>query len=107
MIKRIKNWYKRTKFLILDMGDNIEGLAQIGHFLAGVVCADWFSWQGCLVLSGGWVFPKEIILDPRSPENASFLPQGKWYGKSGIRDMTFYFLGMGVGILRRWKLGLM
>lgn len=92
---------KKFTHFVLAMGENTEGLAQIGHFFAGVICADWFSWQGCLVFFGGWVTPKEAVLDPRPPENAPFWPTGVWYGPSGARDMFFYTLGMVVGLVRR------
>ncbi len=85
---------KKAIAWVMSFGLDNDRLAQIGHFLAGVVVGDWFGIYGCLIFFGAWVMPKEAVLDPRPPENAPFF----W---DGAKDAGFYCLGMAVGMVRR------
>ena len=90
--------FKKIYNYIASFGTDPDKLAQMGHFLAGVVVADWFGPWGCLVFFGAWITPKEAYVDTKPPENAPFF----W---NGAKDMGFYCLGMGVGLVRRYLQG--
>ncbi len=90
----MKNFLLKIWDWVRSTGLDKNRLAQIGHLLAGIVTADWVGGWGCLVFFSAWVFPKEVFIDPRPPENGPFF----W---EGARDMGFYCLGMAVGLVRR------